>query len=241
MAYVVPLLLSPLCAFSAAVILYPALSWLRVRMGIVPDHCVCLASAVPEPVFAPSGIAAACRATPVSVKVGNAATCVETYSGHVCGIQAQSVLGVLHFGTAGVVSFARGLNDTPKIAALMLLGCDGAGVWPTLVVGACMALGGMLRGNRVAQTMSRRITEMNHGQGFTASALAGTIVIAASWLGLPVSTTHVMCGALMGIGATNGRAHGGTILGIVGAWLATLPCSMWLGAVCFRAMSSLAP
>jgi PiT family inorganic phosphate transporter len=66
-------------------------------------------------------------------------------------------------------------------------------------------------------------------------------VIVASWLGLPVSTTHVMCGALMGIGATNGRAHGGTILGIVGAWLATLPCSMWLGAVCFRAMSSLAP
>jgi PiT family inorganic phosphate transporter len=115
------------------------------------------------------------------------------------------------------------------------VGVANDGLWPILLVGACMAAGGILRGQRVAETMSQRITSMNHGQGFTANALSGMIVIAASGMGLPVSTTHVMCGSLFGIGVANGRGHWGTISSIAGAWLVTLPCGMLLGALSFLA------
>ncbi len=119
--------------------------------------------------------------------------------------------------------------------AFMLVGVANDGLWPILLVGACMAAGGILRGQRVAETMSQRITSMNHGQGFTANVLSGMIVIAASGMGVPVSTTHVMCGSLFGIGVASGRGQWDTISSIAGAWLVTLPCGMLLGALSFLA------
>lgn len=238
-AFIVPLLVSPLLALAFTAAIYPVLSRIRLRTGIVSESCVCLESPVTVPVMTPEGVLTACQVAPSSIKVGTAATCGDPYTGQIFGIQAQSVLDALHFGSAGLVSFARGLNDTPKIAAVMLVGLTVDGVWPILFVGLCMAVGGILRGQRVAETMSQRITEMNHGQGFTANALAGMIVIAASGLGLPVSTTHVMCGSLIGIGVANGRGHWRTISRIAGAWLVTLPCGMVLGAISFLVTSRL--
>ena len=75
----------------------------------------------------------------------------------------------------------------------------------------------------VAETMSRRITTMNHGQGFTANVVTALIVIGASRWGLPVSTTHVSCGSLFGIGAVTDQAHKKTIASILLAWFVTLP------------------
>ena len=238
-AFVVPLLISPFLALSSTAVIYPVLSRLRVRMGVVPESCVCLESTVAVPAMTQEGVMAACRVAPDSIKIGTAARCGDPYSGQILGLQAQSVLDALHFGSAGLVSFARGLNDTPKIAAVMLVGLTVDGVWPILFVGLCMAAGGILRGKRVAETMSQRITEMNHGQGFTANALSGMIVIAASGMGLPVSTTHVMCGSLFGIGVASGRGHWSTISGIAGSWLVTLPCGMLLGAISFLVTSRL--
>ncbi len=234
-AFIVPLLVSPILALASTAVVYPMLSRIRVCMGVVPESCVCLESAVPQPVYAQEGVVAACQVIPVSINVGTTTTCGDAYEGRVLGLEAQNVLDALHFGSAGLVSFARGLNDTPKIAAVMLVGVANDGLWPILLVGACMAAGGILRGQRVAETMSQRITSMNHGQGFTANALSGMIVIAASGMGLPVSTTHVMCGSLFGIGVANGRGHWGTISSIAGAWLVTLPCGMLLGALSFLA------
>ena len=234
-AFIIPLLLSPVLALVSTAILYPVLSRLRVRMGVIPESCVCLESTVAVPVCVPQGVVAANQVAPVSLRVGTTSTCGVNYSGRVLGLEAQPVLDMLHFGSAGLVSFARGLNDTPKIAAVMLVGLVSDGLWPILLVGAAMAVGGILRGQRVAETMSQRITPMNHGQGLTANALAGLIVIAASGQGLPVSTTHVMCGSLFGIGAASGRAHWDTIRSIAGAWLVTLPCGMLLGALSYLA------
>lgn len=238
-AFVVPLMTSPLLALLASVVLYPILSRLRQRLGVVPESCLCVESAVCEPAVVADGTMSAALAVPVVVTTGTRSSCPPAYSGRVLGLEAQSVLDHLHFLSAGLVSFARGLNDTPKIAAVMLVGLSGNGIIPIMLVGICMACGGILRGQRVAETMSLRITEMNHGQGFTANALAGTIVIAASWLGLPVSTTHVMCGSLFGIGLTNGRGRWRTIGGIAGAWLITLPVGICLGASSFWAISRL--
>jgi PiT family inorganic phosphate transporter len=238
-AFVVPLLISPFLALASTAAIYPILSRIRVWLDVVPESCVCLESTVTVPAMTREGVMAACQVVPNSIKVGTAATCGDPYTGQILGIQAKSVLDALHFGSAGLVSFARGLNDTPKIAAVMLVGLTVDGVWPILFVGLCMAAGGILRGQRVAETMSQRITEMNHGQGFTANALSGMIVIAASGLGLPVSTTHVMCGSLFGIGIANGRGRWRTISGIAGAWLVTLPCGMLLGALSFLVTSRL--
>ena len=94
-------------------------------------------------------------------------------------------------------------------------------------------MGGWLSAKRVAETMSLRITALNHGQGLTANALAGIIIILASRFGMPVSTTHVSCGALFGIGAVTGKARWRTIGTILAAWATTLPLGGLLGAFSF--------
>ena len=83
---------------------------------------------------------------------------------------------------------------------------------------------------RVAETMSHGITDLSPGQGLTANLVTAALVIGASRLGMPVSTTHVSCGALFGIGASSGRAHWRTIAQIGLAWLITLPVAAALGA-----------
>ena len=88
-----------------------------------------------------------------------------------------------------------------------------------------MAIGGLLAARRVAVTMSDRIVEMNHGQGFTANLVTAFLVTVASRLGIPVSTTHVSCGSLFGLGAVTGTARWEMNLGITLAWVVTLPAA----------------
>lgn len=130
-------------------------------------------------------------------------------------------------------SVLRGLNDTPKIAALLLLAPALGGFGSTSLVGIAIAIGGIMSARRVAETMSQKITSMNHGQGFTANFITSLIVIGASRLGLPVSTTHVSCGSLFGIGTITRQAHWSMIGKILGAWLITLPMGATLGAACY--------
>jgi PiT family inorganic phosphate transporter len=94
-----------------------------------------------------------------------------------------------------------------------------------------MALGGVLQARRVAETMAHRIADLNDGQGFTANLVSSALVLFASRLGLPVSTTHVTCGALFGIGAVNRTARWRTISKIALAWLITLPISAGCAAL----------
>ena len=163
--------------------------------------------------------------------MGNPVTCEIHYRGQLLGIEAGVALDRLHFLSAGAVSFSRGLNDTPKIAALLLV-APSLGVFSgTGLVGLAIAAGGILNARRVAQTMSRRITTMNDGQGCTANLMTSLIVIGASRLGIPVSTTHVSCGALFGIGMVSGGAHWATIARILVAWVTTLPLAAALGAL----------
>ena len=158
------------------------------------------------------------------------------YGGRVLGLRASSALDGSHYLSAGVVGFARGLNDTPKIAALLLVVPSVTGPGGTAAVGLVIAIGGLLHARQVAETMSRKITPMNPGQGLTANLVTGLVVIGASRLGLPVSTTHVSCGSLFGIGAITGRAEWGTITKIVLAWVTTLPAGVAIGASCFGAI-----
>ncbi len=160
--------------------------------------------------------------------------CLERYHGSVLGVEAGPTLDRAHYLSAGVVSFARGLNDTPKIAAILVAGA-------AVSVAVFMALGGLLNARRIAETMGHRVTTMNAGQGFAANLVTGGLVIAASRMGLPVSMTHVSCGALFGIGAVTGRARWRTIAQILVAWITTLPLAAALGAAFFLILQQLHP
>ena len=102
-----------------------------------------------------------------------------------------------------------------------------------------MAIGGLLYSRRIAETMSHKITAMNHGQGFAANLATGVLVILASLFGLPVSTTHVSVGALFGIGLTTGQAHPRVMGNIALSWIVTLPCAALLASAAYALLRHL--
>lgn len=147
------------------------------------------------------------------------------------------LLDTLHFASTGCASFARGLNDTPKMAALLLAAPEIPLSWGFAMVAVMIALGGLLDADRVAETLARRVTAMNPGQGFAASLVTAGLVSTASLHGLPVSTTHVSVGALLGMGTATGQAHWSKVREILLAWLCTVPCGALLAAVAYRLVS----
>ena len=137
------------------------------------------------------------------------------------------------------MSFARGLNDTPKLVALGLAVSVLDLAWSILLVALFMALGGLMHSKKIAETVGKRITPMDADQGFVANLVTSLLVIAASKWGLPVSTTHVSCGALFGIGIANGQARWGVIRIIFLAWVLTLPSAALLSAASYIVLKTL--
>jgi PiT family inorganic phosphate transporter len=165
--------------------------------------------------------------------IGEHAHCAQRYAGRFWGIASQPAMDAAHFLSAGVVSFARGLNDTPKMAALLLILPALGARWGLMAVAVAIAVGGLLSARRVAETMSHKITGLNHGQGFSANLATGLLVIVATLFGLPVSTTHVSVGALFGIGLTTRQADGRVVRNILLSWLVTVPCAAALSAAVY--------
>ncbi len=233
--FVLPLLLSPLAALLLGALIYFLFRTTRLLTGIGKEWCVCLGSeqrvvAMAQPA---SLLSFQTPAPPLSLTVDEQENCQERYAGSFLGLGAQQAMDAAHFGSAGVVSFARGLNDTPKIAALLLLWQGLELRYAFLAIAGAMAVGGLLHARKVAHTMSRRVTGMNHGQGFSANLSTACLVVSASLFGLPVSTTHVSVGSLFGIGLVTGRAHPAVIRNIVLSWIVTLPCAALLGGLIF--------
>jgi PiT family inorganic phosphate transporter len=235
--FFLPLALSPVLAVLLSAPLYLILRFVRLRLGITKKSCVCVGAeqqsiAVLQPVsalFMP-------HAQTWSVALDSETSCSERYVGAFLGMNCQRAMDAAHFLSSGIVSFARGLNDTPKIAALLL-------VVPALNIGSdlvlvaiAIAIGGVLGARRVAETMSHKITSMNHGQGFSANLATGILVIVASIYGLPVSTTHVSVGALFGIGVTTGQANVRVVSGILLSWVLTLPCAALVSGASYWAL-----
>ena len=201
---------------------------------------MCVGEAVPSLELAGGSLAMVQQTTPgVSLTIDTEHRCQELYAGRFAGVHWQRLMDAAHFLSAGVVSFARGLNDTPKIAALLLVVQVVDVKGGLIVVGVAIAAGGLLSARRVAMTMGRRITSMNHGQGFAANIATGILVIWASRLGLPVSTTHVSVGALFGIGVTTGQANFTVMRNVALSWVLTLPCAAALAAVAYTLVAIL--
>ena len=115
--------------------------------------------------------------------IGDASGCAERYAGSFVGVRAQQLMDAAHFLSAGVVCFARALNDTPKIVAMLLIVKALDIRWGFVAVAVVMVIGGLIHSRKIAETMSQKITEMNHGQGFSANLCTGILVILASVFG----------------------------------------------------------
>lgn len=154
--------------------------------------------------------------------------------------ERTTTLDVLHFLSAGGASFARGLNDTPKIAALLLVAVGSEQIfWGIAAIGVMIAIGGLVDADRVAETLGKKITEMNPGQGFAVSLATAALVTTATIYQAPVSTTHVSVGSMVGIGSTTRQAHWPMIGEIGLAWISTVPCGALLAALAYFATSRL--
>lgn len=234
-SFLVPLLLSPVLAIVLGALIYLGFRFVRLRFGVTKEWCLCIGSderivPLPQP---GSALSLQETAPELSVMVANAGACTERYAGSFVGVRAQHFMDATHFLSAGVVCFARALNDTPKMVAMLLIVKALDIRWGFAATAGMMVIGGLIHSPKIAETMSRRIAEMNHGQGFSANFCTGILVIAASVFALPVSTTHVAVGSLFGIGLATGKANPRVMMGIVLSWIITLPCAGVLSAAAY--------
>ena len=236
-SFVLPLLLGPVVSIALAIPLYKIAHALSVRWGIEKQSCICIAPGqfvpAPQSDLCCDGAVVVCVAPQAALSLGTAPDCVDKYSGVVFGITAQKLVDAVHFVSAAAVSFARGLNDTPKIVALTLVVAALDLRISMLAVATAMALGGLINARKVALTMSKKIASMNDGQALTANLVTAFLVIVASRYGLPVSTTHVSVGAITGIGIVNGSADRKVLGSIALSWLLTLPIAAALSAITY--------
>jgi PiT family inorganic phosphate transporter len=211
--FVLPLLFAPVASLLLSAIAYVVLLRGSRVFGVARSSCVCVGEVVEEVIPHVDGTLRLVRTG--EVVIGQVEDCRSSYSGRVLGVEAGQVLDGLHFLTAGAVGFARGLNDTPKMIALVVASEVIAPTAGLVMVSVAIAVGGLVNARRVAETMSQKITRMSPGQGFAANLVTALMVTLASRLGLPVSTTHVSVGSLFGIGLVTrtarrdiaGRAH----------------------------------
>ncbi len=169
-AFFLPLLLSPVIATALGGGCYIIFRNMRIRSGITKKWCICVGEQIKAiPTCMPAPVLSVKYGNTISAAIDTEENCWEIYQGRFLGMNSQKLLDYLHFCSAGVVSFAKGLNDTPKIVALLLL-IKGLSIqWGILAVSTGMAIGGLLNARKVAETMSNKITKLNHGRGFTAN------------------------------------------------------------------------
>jgi PiT family inorganic phosphate transporter len=139
--------------------------------------------------------------------------------------------------SAAAYSLGHGGNDAQKTVGIIWMLLIAAGVseasdvtppgWVVFACYAAMGLGTMFGGWRIVKTMGNRITKLNQARGFSANSGGAITLFLATGLGIPVSTTHTITGAIAGVGSTRGarRVRWGVAGGIVWAWILTIPCS----------------
>ncbi|MBL4663599.1 MAG: anion permease [Flavobacteriaceae bacterium] len=229
--FLIPLILSPLMAAALSFLMYIVFRYFKKKMGITKKSCLCISEINTTPSLSHSDTAISTGTSIEATICKNG--CPDTYEGKLFWTSSQKVLDTLHYISAGIVSFARGLNDTPKIVGLLVIINAMDIKWGMIAVAITMAIGGLLNAKKVGFTMSKKITPMNSGQGFTANMITGLLVTTASIHGLPVSTTHVSVGSIFGIGTVTKKANMKMVSKILLSWLLTLPIAAFASGVLF--------
>lgn len=218
--FLAPLLLSPLLAAALSVIAHRSFGARLFGGRAREQDCACLVASDADLQPAPGGALARRSALPALIVASDPAC--ERIDAPV-RVSISRSLDRLHILSAMSICFARGVNDTPKLAALLLAAQVAGAQVSAVVIAGLMAIGGLVFSRKVARTMSRRITRLGHGEGLAANLITTLMVLFASKFGLPVSTTHVAVGAIAGVG-TSARSLNRQVLGnVLLSWLATLP------------------
>ncbi len=168
--------------------------------------------------------------------------CDSTQAGLTHGVSLS--VNHLHWLTSGLLSFSRGLNDTPKLIAIvmpfLMLEQLVAPVWLFTLGALSMGAGSWIAGRNITEVLGFKVTKMNHEQGFSANLVSAFLVIGASRFGLPVSTTHVSSSSIMGIGLSNGKGlNMATVKSMLFAWVVTAPIAAILAAIIYLIASIL--
>ncbi|WP_437522301.1 inorganic phosphate transporter [Sorangium sp. So ce726] len=159
---------------------------------------------------------------------------------------------ILQMLSAGFMALSHGSNDAQKTMgiitmALVAYGAIPAGhgdfrvpLWVVLACAAAMALGTAAGGVRIIKTMGTKIIDLKPIHGFAAETSAAATILTSSFLGMPVSTTHVITGCILGAGASQrvSAVRWGVTTRILWAWVLTIPVSAVVAFACYRGLSS---
>jgi PiT family inorganic phosphate transporter len=155
--------------------------------------------------------------------------------------KAEGSFRVLHLVSAAAYSIGHGLNDAQKTMGIITVLLYSTGYltgdfhvphWVAISCYVAIGLGTLSGGWRIIKTMGTGITKLSQHQGFSASAGGSVMLFAASWLGIPVSTTHTITGCIVGAGVARrvSAVRWGVAKNVIVAWVITIPASAAVGA-----------
>ena len=225
-SFVLPLVASPLLAAILGIAVYSLVTRFRAQAD-----CACV---VEDPQLAQLAAMAAIAGPELpSLVCGRAEQC-DAMPGVTARLEIPAALDTVHVLSASAICFARAVNDTPKLAALLIAASVVGPQGSAALIAVAMGVGGFLLARRVAETMSLRISRLDHAQGISANLITAILVIFASKWGLPVSTTHVSVGSISGVGARARTLDWAALRAVLLSWVATLPfaaAAAWAAAL----------
>jgi PiT family inorganic phosphate transporter len=143
--------------------------------------------------------------------------------------------------SAGFMAFSHGSNDAQKTMGIITLALFAGGVistidvpvWVIVIAASALSLGTAVGGWRIMHTMGHRVVKLEPVHGFAAETTAATVILTAAHFGMPVSTTHVISAAIMGVGSSRGvrGVRWGVARRILLAWVITIPAAGFVAAV----------
>ena len=162
-------------------------------------------------------------------------------------IDVEAIFKKVQLITSSYVALSHGANDVANaigpvaaVYAVATMGLAGMKVpvpkWILAMGGLGIAVGVATYGYRVMETVGKKITELTNTRGFSIDFSAATVVLIASWLGLPVSTTHTVVGAVIGVGLARGvkAINKDIVKDIVISWFVTVPVAAIIGGIVFK-------
>lgn len=229
--FLLPLLISPVLAAILGMLAYRLF-----RLHPLEKDCACLI--VPEHTLIPATDGTlVSRFSAPSIVLAATVACERLETP--VRVSVSRSMDRLHILSAMSICFARGVNDTPKLTALLIAAQLFHTKASVALIGIAMVVGGLLFARQVAETMSQRVTRMDQRQGFAANLITATLVLFASKLGMPVSTTHVAVGSIAGVGASAKTLNWHALRNVLLSWIATLPLALIVAAGVFRLLHAL--
>lgn len=225
-AFLLPLLVSPMVAAALGMLAYRLF-----RLRPAEKDCACLVVPTQTLMPATDGTLVSRFSAP-RIVLGSDTACARLEAP--VRVSVSRSMDRLHVLSGMSICFARGVNDTPKLTALLVAAHFLNAQVSIAVIGVAMAVGGILFGRQVAETMSQRVTRMDHAQGLAANLITATLVLFASKLGMPVSTTHVAVGSIAGVGAGAKTLNWHALRNVLLSWVATLPLALVVAAGVFQ-------